>query len=184
MYESYETVSESDPLVMNNTYGGCTATSDVVGFCIDYNNCCRTKPSINKCICEHPFVKNCKSEYDNCINDQNNKNTYTKTQLIEKCKSDNSNCCKKYNDIQINSNNFDPPIKRTQNQSILCNLTSIKNLEQKCLELCQTNPECVAYASNKVTCNLYTGVTDYQPKLDMNGQDISNKNVNYYIKRT
>jgi len=163
-------------------YKSCSATSDIVDFCIDYDNCCSTKSVNNKCFCDHPFTKSCKANYDICMNDPNNISSNTKLQLTEKCKLENSDCCKAYNNIPISSSSFGDNMHHDQIGNVICNVPMIKNIEQKCLELCQTNPNCSAYSTTRLNCNLYNTVSSYQPKLDQFGKEIINTSVKFYIK--
>jgi len=163
---------------------GCSAVSDVVDFCKDYDICCANYNSNNKCFCEHPITKSCKSIYDTCMNDPTNIKLFNTSQLTDKCKSMNNECCKSYNKIAISSNNFNSPIKRNQTDNVLCNVSSIKNIEQKCMELCNTTPECAAYSTTKLTCNLYKSVSDFIPSTDaMTGNTISSSNVDFFTKK-
>ena len=163
-------------------YKSCSATSDIVDFCIDYDNCCSTKSVNNKCFCEHPFTKSCKANYDICMNDPNNISSNTKLQLTEKCKLENSDCCKAYNNIPISSSSFGDQLYRIQMDNIMCNIPLIKNIEQKCLEMCQTNPDCSSYSISRLNCILHNKVSTNQPKLDTNGNEVINTSVKYYIK--
>ena len=111
------------------------------------------------------------------------KTTYnTKTLLTNKCKSDNAECCKKYNKISINSNNFGEKQNITQQDNLICNLSSIKNVEQKCMELCQTNKNCAAYSTSNFGCNLFSNVTAKVIAKNPDNQDLPSNNSNFYIK--
>ena len=88
--ESYETnltmkditqnLQEETNAIPNNTIeaiveepvGKCPSESDIVNFCINYKSCCYTNSNSNSndCICNHPIVKNCRSQFEKCINNQ------------------------------------------------------------------------------------------------------------------
>jgi len=154
---------------------GCSTTSDVVEFCIDYDNCCKTETDFNKCFCNIPVVKTCKANYDLCMQDP---------LLADKCKTDNIKCCREYNNIQINSDAFNEPIKNIQKDNLLCNVSAIKNVKQKCLELCQTTPECKAYSTTNLNCNLYSDISTINKKYDPEtGKEIINPSVDFFIKK-
>jgi len=154
---------------------GCKATSDVVEFCLDYDNCCKNETSNNKCFCNNPVVKTCKENYDLCMKDPN---------LADKCKTDNTQCCKEYNNIQINSDVFNEPIKNIQKDNILCSIAFIKNVKQKCLELCQTTPECKAYSTTNLSCNLFSNVSSINKTYDPStGKEIVNPSVDFFVKK-
>ena len=163
----------------------CKANFDIVGYCMDYDVCCSNPSEPTKCFCEHPFVKACKTSHDECMNNSANKSKYPSiTDLTEKCKNDNEECCKKYNDIPIESTNFStPPTHQTQIDNKLCSVSSYRNNETKCLELCQTNPDCAAYNTLDCGCNLFTKVSEYHPKLDTYGHPAENTGIKFYIKK-
>ena len=162
----------------------CKATSDIVDFCMDYENCCSSINVNNGCFCNNPSIKSCKNQYDLCMQDSIAMKLYTKDQLTAKCKAQNGECCKAYNNITINSSSFNDPIKRNQKDSLICTLTPIKNITQKCLELCQTNPDCVAYSTSTLSCNLYNQVSPNTEKIDpLTGKEITSTVIDYYTKK-
>ena len=159
------------------TVKSCESSSDIVGVCMDYNTCCSDSASKNSCFCSHPFTLSCKTKYDECMNDPNNKSIYnTKKTLTEKCSADNSDCCKVYNNIPIKSSNFTEPTNNLQTDNILCNVSLIKNLNNVCTGLCQTNPKCAAYSIKGTSCNLFTFVSPHANNI--------NPSVNFYTKIT
>ena len=178
-----ETYGKDGPPVMVKPQG-CSATSDVVDFCKNYDNCCSSTNSNSKCFCEHPITKSCKVKFDSCMNDPTNISSNTKQQLTDKCTLDKSGCCKEYNNVSISSDNFNSPLLQNQTDNILCSLSSIKNMEQICMELCQTTPNCAAYSTTKLNCNLYNNISEYIPKTDPStGKEIINTTVEFYVKK-
>ena len=163
---------------------GCSANTDVVDFCINYDNCCSGSAATNnKCFCDNSVTKLCKIQYDACVNDPDSIKLFTKEQLMDKCKLQNSSCCKAYNNISISSNNFSSPKKRVQTDNIICDIKGIKNIEQKCLELCQTNPNCAAYGTTNMTCTLYSQVSPYTDLIDpLTNKPIVKTNINFFEK--
>jgi len=164
---------------------GCTANSDLVGMCADYENCCG-KESNNTCFCAHPFVINCKSEYDKCISNPDNKTKYnTKNKIETFCKEQRKECCMPYNKINIDSSNFKEPIKATQTNNPICLLSSVNNIQQKCMELCQTNPMCASYMVNPLSCKLFSNVNLDMPKIDSSTgkPNPPNPRNDYFIKK-
>ena len=169
--------------VMENPKG-CPAVSDVVEFCIDYDACCANNSGFNKCFCDHPSVKSCKNQYDACMQDPIAIKLYNTEQLKNKCKAQNTECCKAYNNITFSSSNFNEPIKNEQKDNLLCAIPPIKNITQKCLELCQTNPECAAYSTTSLSCNLYNQISPVIPKTDpFTGKPIVNTNIDFFSKK-
>jgi hypothetical protein len=162
---------------------------DVVGMCSNYKACCSSSGSTNSCICTHPVVQQCKTSYDTCMNDTNNLKIYTPEQLSEKCTAQNSQCCTSYNNITIDSANFNDPIIQEQKDNIICtmNITNNMNITQKCMELCQTNPNCKAFSILQtslapVGCNLFSEISP--PLIDpLGGNSSSGKKPNYYVKK-
>ena len=193
-FEDTEKPSENTPettispaLIQEQTFGKngapemgppktCKFITDVVGVCVDYETCCSIPSENNKCACEHPFTKSCKTNYDSCIKDANGDKN-----MIENCKSTNSGCCKEYNNIKINSSNFTGPKHITQTDSKICRIASGQNIESKCLELCQTNSECASYSTTDYSCDLFNKVTQKE-KVDSKGNSIGNTSINYYTK--
>ena len=173
----------NDPPVMSNSKG-CSTNSDIVGFCTDYDNCCVNNISANNtCMCQHPYTQSCKIQYDACMNDPTSISLLTKQQLTDKCKLQNSECCKAYNKIDISSSNFTSLPNAEQNNNILCQIMSVKNIEDKCMEMCKTNPLCKGYSTTKLTCKLYSDINPYTPRIDMSTlKPITNPNINFYKK--
>lgn len=135
----------------------CSTTNDVLGFCKDYENCCSGSASTN-CMCINPVVTECKKEYDACMSDTNT----PVVQLRATCGEKNNTCCSKYNG-NIDKNLFNEPVIGAQVDNVLCDTGSIKNVEQKCLELCQTNPNCAAYSLTDISCKLHNKATLIPP---------------------
>lgn len=163
---------------------GCNANSDVVGFCMDYDACCGDNLENSKCFCNNPAVKSCKIQHHICMNEPTSKTIYTKQQITDKCNAQNTECCKAYNNISIDTSKFSSPEPRYQKDNILCTLSSVKNIDQKCFELCQTTPDCTSFATTKLSCNLYNSVSNNIPGIDpLTGKKIKTTNSNYYIKK-
>jgi hypothetical protein len=162
----------------NNTKGNtCSLPYDIPSVCMNYEACCYSTTGSNKCFCEHPSVLSCKSTYDTCISNANTK------ELTDKCNSDIQECCISHNKIPIDSNNFNPPTNQSQVDNIICNARTIKNIETKCLELCQTNKDCAAYSTSPYTCILFNTVSPYLPKTDSEGKPSENTSISFYIKK-
>jgi len=168
----------------------CNTESDLVNFCINYKSCCGSESTTKECICSHPIIKNCRTKFENCINDKEQIKMYGKKVLMEKCINENKACCIPYNSISINSDNFKSPIKNNPTINKICSISSIPNLEEKCIELCITNPECKAFSIDKGqlvqsygTCNLYNAIKINQTKIDpLTGKETETTNADYYIK--
>ena len=52
----------------------------------------------------------------------------------------------------------------SQNENIICSIPGAKDIENKCAEICQTNPSCAAYSINKSSlpyssCSLFSSVS-------------------------
>ena len=164
----------------------CPTDSDIVKFCLNYKDCCSNMTAYNQCFCSHPVVQKCKSDYDSCIA-ANSKDT-------SKCETQNESCCTEYNSVSINYNNFNKPINYKQSNNSLCSVQLIKNLPQKCLELCQTAPNCAAFSTTgDMYCNLYTAVDKGANEVSQNDiqaasksyivKPVFNNKVNYYTKK-
>lgn len=169
----------------------CKTEGDLVNFCINYKSCCGSGSTTKECICSHPIVKNCRQQFENCINDEEQIKIYGKKALMNKCMDENKACCIPYNSISINSDNFKTPIKNNPTIHKMCSISSIPNIEEKCMELCSTNPECKAFSLDKGqlvqtygTCNLYNAVKINQTKIDpLTGKEKETTNADYYIKK-
>ena len=149
----------------------CYFGDNVVDYCINYDNCCKNNDNDKNCYCNHSFVKNCKTIYDECIN----------TQTPETCAQTLKECCIKYNNINIEYDNFKKPIIQEQRSNTICNLNFIKNIDTKCMELCQTNNECKAYSTTAgINCVLYDNILPIPTKI---GAKASKESTKYYIKK-
>ena len=194
----------------------CGSGDDLVSHCIDYELCCSGNISTKDCLCKHPFVNNCINKFNTCMAAQlpvppipDPNITYpfgvipTPTKSISEIITINDNikknciakrqtCCVPYNSKSISNDKFNKPIKNDpiKSPNKICSLSS-SNAEQKCLELCQTNPNCKAYSTNigiivqaSGTCNLYNNI-NIDP-IDIDPQTGKPKNevlTNYYIKK-
>jgi len=170
----------------------CNAEADIVGTCIDYDLCCGTTAINNNCFCNHPFTKKCRDEYKGCISDTVNISKYSNNELIKHCSDINRTCCLPYNDISIDTNKFEKSANREQNDNLLCSISPIDNIEQKCMEICETNPYCAGYSIKKagvigsynMGCNLYRKISKYQPDFNPStGKREDKTNLDFYIKK-
>jgi len=184
-----ETIEEEDSKTIPEDSGNCNTQSDIVDFCINYNSCCSTNSTTKECLCNHPFVKNCRTNFTNCLN--NNHKQLNKNDLMNSCINENKTCCSEYNNnLSINSNAFNDPIKNNPVIKPLCSINNIPDIEQKCLELCTTTPKCVAYSLNTGvlvpdygTCSLYDNVSFAISKINKTtGNPIPFTN-NYYTRK-
>ena len=168
--------------------GICKTEGDVVDFCINYKSCCATNPKTKGCLCNHPFVQNCRTNFTNCLT--NNPNNLSKDDLMTRCKEANKQCCIPYNSLTFNSNAFNPPIKNDPTINKLCSITSVPNIEQKCMELCATIPNCKAYSlttgavvQNYGTCSLYDTIDISTPPVNKSTGKPIDFISNYYTKK-
>ena len=165
----------------------CKGDNNLVNYCIAIDACCNdTNKTMNNCYCDHPFVKNCKDKYIQCVkeqnaqNAQNNPNTNT---TPNNCNDILKECCVKYNFIDTDNNKFNKPILQEQNNKILCALNYSKNIGTNCMDLCQTRDDCKAYSLSKtltgdnMACALYSAI---EPSPHNIGNKITTE---YYIKK-
>lgn len=141
------------PTTNTNNKTTCDNPTNILGVCMNYNNCCGVdnNTSVNsQCFCANSFVKDCNSKYKDCIS-KNSGN-------IESCNNILKECCNRYSNINISTNNFNKPIAAYQTADKICSLNGIANLEQRCMELCQTNTDCKAYSLITGGCNLFSTV--------------------------
>jgi hypothetical protein len=142
----------------------CNGGTNLITYCMNYNGCCsQSNIGNNSCFCNHPFVINCKNEYDNCTGND--------------CQAELKKCCVSYNNIDIDSNNFKKPIKQEQKSKTICSINSI-NMEQKCMELCQTNTNCKSYSIDNINCMLFSDIDPLQ-----NNSNYKTK-TDYFIKKS
>ena len=178
----------STPVPPPEDSGKCGGNCDVMDYCINYKSCCDKPTDANKCVCSLPFVKNCRAEFEACLN--NNPNKLSKPDLMTNCIKSNTSCCNKYNNIEIDSTKFSDPIKNEPSVVPICGIKNIKNLPQKCLELCTNTPNCKAYTVNigKIAqdagdCNLYDQLSITKPDIDVKtGKPKNNIATDYYTK--
>jgi hypothetical protein len=172
------TKSSSNPSITSNTTAisiptdvetNCNADNNVIGYCINYNGCCTQNITVNNdCYCKHPIVQKCKKIFDECITNKENNN----------CKDKLKECCIDYNKINIDSSYFNKPIKQEQQSKMICSISSTNNIEQKCMELCQTTPECKSYSVNTFNCMLFNDIDPIQQKQGLTPI------TDYYIKKS
>lgn len=138
----------------------CSNSTDMISVCMNYDNCCTgsgTNQNSN-CFCSHPFVSDCNSAYKTCLADIASGGDTTK------CDSALKGCCSKYSKIDILSTNFQKPINAVQTSNQICTLNGLADFEQRCMEICQTNPACKAYSLTIGGCTLYDNVNNYSGK--------------------
>ena len=163
-YESFE-LDPSIPTVNTNVNKSCNNGTNIASVCINFDNCCGSNnhnPN-SQCFCKHPFVSNCIDKYKTCISNANkNLNKLIINQEIEKCNNTHKDCCSKYSSIDIMNSNFKKPFIAKQTVDKICSINGLVNLEQRCMELCQTNDNCKAYSLITGGCNLYNTI-NYDP---------------------
>jgi|688.fasta_scaffold491336_2 hypothetical protein len=156
------------PANKNTTCGNST---DMISVCMNYENCCMgtgANPN-SKCFCSHPFVGGCNDAYKACLAGIDTGGD------TSKCDTTLKGCCSKYSEIDIFSSNFQKPINASQSSNQICTLNGLANLEQRCMEICQTNPACKAYSLAIGGCTLYDSVNNNSGK--------SGDNYIYVVKK-
>ena len=104
-------------------------------------------------------------------------------QLRVTCSDKNKTCCSKYSNT-VDKSLFNPSVIGQQTDNVLCDIGDVKNIDTKCLELCQTNPDCVAYSTSTLSCNLYNQVSPNTEKIDpLTGKEITSTVIDYYTKK-
>lgn len=134
----------------------CSNTTDMISICMNYDNCC-TGSGTNqnsKCFCSHPFVGGCNDAYKACIASVGTGGD------TSSCDTTLKGCCSKYSSIDILSSNFQKPINAMQSSNQICTLNGLPDLDQRCMELCQTNPACKAYSLAIGGCTLYDNINN------------------------
>ena len=129
----------------------CSNSTDMISVCMNYESCCTgtgANPN-SKCFCSHPFVSTCNDAYKSCLAGGGD---------ASGCNEKLKGCCSKYSGIDILSTNFKKPINASQSSNAICTLNGLSDLEQRCMEVCQTNPACKAYGMTLGGCTLYDGI--------------------------
>ena len=131
----------------------CSNSNDMISVCMAFDNCCAgTSTNANsKCFCSHPFVSGCNDAYKACLAGGG---------AASECEDKLKACCKSYSSIDIMSSNFQKPINAAQSSNQLCTMNGLPNMEQRCMEVCQTNPACKAYSLTIGGCTLYDAVNN------------------------
>lgn len=153
----------------------CSTTDSVLGFCIEYDSCCSGSSSTN-CICTNPIVSSCKKLYDECMSDTNTSIDKLRTM----CGDKNKECCSNYK-YSSDTSLFNEKIVGQQKDNVLCDINGIKNIDQKCQELCQTNPKCAAYSLTEMNCTLHNKATFKPEPKDPN--NFTNFKVHFIAKK-
>ena len=188
---SSEELINNEEEIVKEPSGKCNTANDIVDFCINYNKCCSENSTTKACLCEHPFIQKCRSKFEKCLDNPEELKLYGGQFLMDKCLEKNKKCCIPYNSLSISTNNFKSPIKNNPENNKICSLVNTPNAEEKCLELCNTRPDCKAYSLDKgalvqtyTTCNLYNDISI--DKINSNaysGKPIKKTNADYYIKK-
>jgi hypothetical protein len=170
-------VNDENVFKENKSIAECNAGNDVYGYCLKYDNCCGGTMK-NSCFCKNPIVLSCKKEYDKCMKTPN----LSESELLTKCEDENKNCCSEYKNNIIDTNNFNKSVNGEQKDNIICNMTNVKNIDMKCLELCQTDPKCLAYTLSDSSCTLHNKIT-YDPLQNNISNKIINNNYKFFTKK-
>ena len=155
----------------------CNAGNDVYGYCLNYDGCCGGTMKTG-CFCKNPLVLSCKKKYEECMSDPN----IPKSQQIEICGDKNKTCCSEYKNNIIDTNNFNKSVNGEQKDNIICSITNNNNMDTKCLELCQTDPNCVAYTLSDLSCTLHNKIT-YEPSQNKVPNKIVNNKFKFFTKK-
>jgi hypothetical protein len=169
---SYNATDENNPNSMNSNIG-CKNNTDIKGVCLNYNACCGNNPN-GECFCNHPHVIKCKKTYEECI-----VNSGEDKAQQAKCNKLLKPCCDTY-ETNVNINNFKQDTNRDQEVNILCRIAGISNIEDKCIELCQTNEKCKAFGVNNYSCILYSDLDKYYLE---NNPNRGKSQTKYFIKK-
>jgi len=166
------------PTINQTVQSACDNPTSIPAVCMNYDSCCGNNSigTNSGCFCNHPFVKTCYEEFKKCqstTTDETGTNTRT-----NKCQDILTSCCNKYADNDILSSNFNSPIISNQNSDKLCSLTGVANIEQRCMELCQTNPNCKSYSLITGGCTLYSSINNLSSEYNQ-----SNNNSIYVSKK-
>ena len=182
--EKYENTAS-----LSQNLGNCKTEADIVDHCINYNSCCSSNSQGKTCLCNHPFITNCRTNFTNCLN--TNPNNLSKDDLMTNCINENKTCCNGYNNnLSIKSSAFTLyPKKNDPVITPLCNLNNVTNIDQKCLELCSTTPNCASYSlqtgillPDYGTCSLYDTVSIAVPSVDKTSGNPISFISDYYTK--
>ena len=173
--------------INKESFAGCDSDAgDLPGRCMNYSGCCSSINGMNSCICNHPLLQKCQSDYNDCIKDTTFQQLYTPLQIEKLCKGQNAVCCNSYNNISITTSNFTGPSNFSQNDNIICSIPGAKDIENKCAEICQTNPSCAAYSINKSSlpyssCSLFSSVSMPENSVFLGNPNSSSQSL-YYVK--
>ena len=162
----------------NITAAACPRNDNIVDVCINHSGCCKNNPT-GKCFCDHPFVKSCQEEYKTC--------TSTGT-TPDQCKSKLQTCCGTYKNKPISQDSFKLIGKNSPSSGQICNIIGANDMQNKCLELCETNPKCMAYSVDAMMCNLYSKIDrDFVDNQSSGSGSYSggggNTSADYYIRK-
>ena len=151
--EPYEDISKAT--VKANENKNCSNNTEVISVCMNKDVCCGSNnmnSTFNsQCYCIHPLVKDCNTKYKACVDDNGGNET-------DDCNNILKQCCGTYSNTNIMSSNFNKPISQQQDTNVLCSITGLGNLGERCMELCQTNNNCKAYSIGYGKCNLFSSI--------------------------
>jgi hypothetical protein len=162
---------------------GCNAKDSLKEYCMDAVNCCSDNTNIGaQCYCTNPLVKQCMAEYNACMNDQEIMKVYDAKQRAIKCSEQLKGCCIPYNEQDIDTSKFSIPVKGEQTTDLICTAMIGKD---KCMKLCQDNPNCAAFTDSITGCNLYSKANMRPPKISaLTGKSEDETETNYFVKKT
>ena len=193
--------NEEQPLTMDKVEDtSCERSDNFHSVCMNYDNCCKTNRINTECMCNNPILVGCKTKYSECIDKETK---MAKENIIQErkksgiisdidinnikvdmneikniCIARKKDCCNTYNSIPIMQDKFQYLGNYDQKYDKLCNLSMVNNLEQKCMELCATNPECKSYSISDLMCVLFKK-SRYDSQRNIN----SRSNAKYYLKK-
>lgn len=169
------TSNENTDPSLDNHLSNCDPSDKLADICFNMTACC--KSDTNECFCKHPITKKCHEQYEKCKSNLEGEplifDLYKKQGINDICRNSMSDCCRKFNDVQINTEYQKNDGQKTITKvNKFCGLGSKQNLEDSCSRMCSTYDDCKAYLADSYGCTLFDDVqfSDIVPGAVYNGR--------------
>jgi len=160
---------------------GCPNSNDTISICNNYESCCNNVPT-TECYCKNPAVSICKTQYDQCMSNNDIIGLYTQEQRKQMCTDQRGICCTLYNSLSGTTKQYTATEGVDQKVDQLCLLGLQQDVSIKCPALCSTNKNCAAYSAGNATCKLFSSANPIVPVNVFNKSGINN-GITYYKKQ-
>ena len=160
----------------------------ISNICQNSSSCCaitsNSSVNGNSYFCNHPLIKNCTSELQNCLDKTDFDNLYPVELRREKCKKQLADCCAPFDKIATDPTKFqNMGTKVFQKTDMIGNYLALDATQrQVCPKMCQTDSSCAAFSIDSSGCKFFSSSNPVIPPLGGDTQIDSTNQKGYFQK--